>query len=164
MDGREAMELHWVDPEERFDNLHVSSVIEDGQSLPLTCLYRCPRCTEGVVLTKENLEHRASRRITNIPAHVAKQFDEEATLRSLGNHQAKICLGRQQGRRTVYDRNCLLPSWCTFSGGQCSWAQNGRRTSFDGTRSYLVCSAYRGHRFSTVSRRTVEALVGKALA
>jgi hypothetical protein len=79
------MKLHWVDPEERFDNLHVSNVIEDGQALPLICAYRCLRCGEGVVLTKENLEHRASRRISNLPADVAKQFDEEATLRSLGN-------------------------------------------------------------------------------
>jgi ribosomal protein S27AE len=78
------MKSHWVPPEERFDNLHVSSVVQDGQALPLTCLYRCPRCTEGVVLTKENLVDRAPRRFSNLPPSVAKKFDEEAGLRSLG--------------------------------------------------------------------------------
>jgi len=77
------MTLNWVPPEHRFDNLHVSNVIEDGQTLPPACAYRCPRCNEGVVLTRDNLEHRSLRRLSNLSPEVAKKFDEAAFLQSL---------------------------------------------------------------------------------
>lgn len=77
------MKLHWVDPEQRLDNLHVSSVVENGLARPLTCQYRCPRCSEGVVLTRDNVELRALRRQSNLPPSVARTFDEEAGLHSI---------------------------------------------------------------------------------
>jgi hypothetical protein len=79
------MKLNWVAPEDRFDNLHVSNVVENGRALPLTCAYKCPQCAEKVVLTKDNLEHRSLRRLSNLSPDVSREFGEAATLRSFGS-------------------------------------------------------------------------------
>ena len=77
------MKLNWVAPRERFDHMHVSNVVEDGQALSLTCTYRCPQCEKGVLLTRENLERRSLRRDSNLPLPTARQFEEEAHLHAM---------------------------------------------------------------------------------
>ncbi len=78
------MNVEWIPPRERFDNLSVSNVVKDGRAQPLTCVYRCPRCGESVLLTRDNLELRARRRISNLPPEEAAEFDRAARVRSLG--------------------------------------------------------------------------------
>ena len=77
LDG--AMGIEAVQADARFDNTAFSNVIIDGKALPLTATYTCPRCGEQVGFTKQNLEHRAERQLSNHSPQLQRLFNAWAT-------------------------------------------------------------------------------------
>lgn len=77
------MTVHSIDPASRFDNLSVSSEVVDGRSLPIFAKYTCPNCGEAIQFTKQNLQERSLRRLTNLPAKLSAEFDAWAAAQNV---------------------------------------------------------------------------------
>lgn len=77
------MNITWVAASDRFDGTSVSNEIVDGRSLPPMVFYTCPRCSERVGFSRDNLMG-AVRRTTALPEPVANSIAVEAQSRDLG--------------------------------------------------------------------------------
>lgn len=72
------MEIKFSNSSERFDNIHFSNEIIDGQSFPLFTTYTCPICKEKIDFTKKNFEERTLKKFSNLSIEHQKTFDKYA--------------------------------------------------------------------------------------
>jgi predicted RNA-binding Zn-ribbon protein involved in translation (DUF1610 family) len=68
---------------ERFDSVAFSSETIDGAATSMYTHYRCPRCGELIQFAKRDFEHRAPRRLSNLPGELAREIDAWAAQAAL---------------------------------------------------------------------------------